>query len=308
MSISRALLLALVGILLLTSCGDNCASQCRQRYNEGYRAGEQAGHTRGYREGYAEGERVGYRSGYLSGGQQFIGDSFIPSLTGAALLALIIVAVLAFKAVLNKTIGGSLKDAALWSHNLLSYLTLRRRVSSLEKLQRNRASIVARISALETLRRMETLLQDLEYNNEFTIILSKIELYLVGLHESSRQKFGDEIRRIAEATILADGLTLTERDKLLDAIRLVLISNISEVRNLTGYEKSAYSKISKDCRDFISHRRRYRATYRLRKVAVILSISANIVFLFGIYLSIFDPALLSSGLSSLYIIAHSFLP
>lgn len=306
MSTVRSISLLLTLFLLLSSCGDDCTSQCRQRYSEGYSAGEAVGYNRGYGDGYTEGESVGFRSGYLSGGKTFIEDSFLPSLTGAALVAIIIVLVVAFKAVISRTFGGILKEKSLWLYNFMSYIALRRKVTTLEKRRIDRANIVARISALEIISHVTSLSDNMEYNNEFTLILSKIEQYMVGLHESSRQSFGDEIRKIADDTLLLDGLDQGERQKLLNAIRLVLVSGLSEIENLTAYEGRSYEKISQACYGYLKHRTRYRISYKLGAFVFWSSLSVNMAALFMLYLYIYNIEAFYAAVSNIVYLVSLF--
>lgn len=302
----------LLGVLFLASCRDNCESQCRERYWDGYRAGESSGYDRGYnaghREGYSEGESDGYRSGYLSGAQSYIGDSFFPSLAGAAILALFIISFVAFKRFFHKSIGEIVNDIMLWLHNAYSYFSLRRKVTTLEKFQLNRAEIAAKVSALELFSKVNSHVEDLTYENEFSLILLKIEQYLIALNEVSRHGTNDEVRRLAEATMIAKGVSQGERQELLNSIRLILISKLSENQNLMRYERSSYNKISKKCAAYMKHRKRYSFLKKMRNFTFYTSVAINICLATGLLTFLFLPDFFYSTLSRLDIIASSLLP
>ena len=313
----------LLSMLFVTSCRHNCEEQCRQQHWKGYRSGEQVGydrgydaghregyrnghskgesegydrghdvgHQEGYRNGYSEGESEGYRSGYLSGTQTYIGDSFFPSLAGSAVFALFIIAFFAFKRFFQKSIGEIVNSIILWLHNAYSYLSLHRKVATLEKYQLNRAEIAAEVSALELFSKLKSQMEGLNYDNEFCLILLKVEQYLIGLNEVSKRESNDRIRRIAEATILAKSMSQGERHELLNMIRIILLSKLSENQNLMKYERASYSKISKKCAGYMKHRKRYEFSRKISKLFIYISIISNICMATGLYLFFLHPSL-----------------
>lgn len=275
----------------LASCSDNCSKECqRAHYNNGYESGKIAG----YKNGFKEGEEEGYEDGYLSGTKSYVSDSFLPSLGASIIFAVFIILFLAFNRFFNKSIGQSVNDFVLGLHNLFLYFTLKRKAISLEKQQMQRAKIVSKTSALELHCELHSILAEMEYENEFCLILSKIEEYLTEFQIYSYSKVTEKIKGLADSTLVSNSLTPKERNKLLLTINIILNSNLSKNQNLMKYEKSSYSKIYKVCNNFIKHRKSYVFSFKIKKYIFLISVLINILIIVSVFLYLKEPVLFNS--------------
>lgn len=344
MSPLRPFVLALLGILILSSCRTDCTSECQQRYNDGYSAGNRAGyqtgynagyqagersgyrdgfqageqtglrsgneegHRRGYREGYSEGERVGFRRGYLSGARFFIGESIIPTLAGAAIVSILTVTFIVFRRILIKIAANFLKRLAAATRSALLFFQLRKRVSSLGNLQKTRASIIARTAVLDLYLRTQDIICSAECETEFSFIATRVEVYLAELSAAGRRSTDSEVSQLAKQIVLSPGLTLSEREKLLYVINATLLSNITHQTNLVSHENKSLEKVTTLCYNFINKRRRDRIMRKLKRAAIFASVSVNFLVFCALLIYLYDTDLLHQFSSRFYFVATTLLP
>lgn len=247
---------------------------CNSKYKEGYRDGERAGYSKGHSEGYSQGKR----DGYLSGTKTTVGESFVPSLAGAILIAIFILSFLVFKRVFDKSMKEIVNDLALFLHNLYSFFILKRKASKLEKSKDNYAALSAKVSSLGLQLELNDIIQELKHENEVCLILIKVEQYLTEISELSRHDSNSSIRTISDLTLSSKGISQTERKNLLNTILMLLTARLSEIKNLTAYKKTSLQKISNICDDYIKHKNRYFFKRAITKVAVVTSVVINVVF------------------------------
>lgn len=295
--------LILLVLFIFSGCSDYCKDKCEKEYSSGYKSGYERGHSSGYNKGYNEGYRLGYsegnsvglEKGYLDGTKTYVEGNLLPSLGFTIIILILLVVVIAFKKFGFNPIKTTFSYFVMHLHNVYIYICINIRSFFLQKQEYKKAEIMAKISSLELFMETSSIINELDYNQEFFIILSKVENYLLNLSHVSRKNLSSEVRKLAKMVLFDKSFSNSERSSLLHTIHVVLNSRISKIHNVTMYQKMSYNKIIFKCQRYIKHRTLYVFLYNFRRFIFSFLVSLNFFIILGLVIHHnYDISLLSN--------------